>query len=212
VTASRGTRESPCPRLPRVPLRRLRHGQQSRLGVSVGIDRETAPFGSRPTADDAGGTRRARIGSPEPVNYSSRPMAEGTTIIRRGCGRCLCGLWPMDFGLTLDACHFAPGITRCNKIEHRLFGLIHAKLAWTTTGQPPGDRQSDRRHDAQDLAHVFGVTASALDRGHEVVGESHVVIGLDKQFGQGSVFPARAVGMSEGRRIKADSASFPRCR
>ena len=45
-----------------------------------------------------------------------------------------------DGNLTLSVCHFPPGTSKWNQIEHRLFCLHHPELARPTAGQPPSDR------------------------------------------------------------------------
>ena len=56
-------------------------------------------------------------------------------------------------GLPLHVCHFPPGTSKWNKIEHRLFSFITQNWRgkspdppWRAAGQPSGDRQSDRRN------------------------------------------------------------------
>jgi hypothetical protein len=44
-----------------------------------------------------------------------------------------------ETGLTITVCHFPPGTSQWNKIEHRLFWQIHHELA-----RPPADQPSDR--------------------------------------------------------------------
>ena len=46
----------------------------------------------------------------------------------RGCGRWPCRDWPTRSGLALTVCHFPPGTSKWNKIEHRLF--CHITQNW----------------------------------------------------------------------------------
>lgn len=53
-------------------------------------------------------------------------------------------------GLRVAVCHFPPGTSKWNKIEHRLFAGCplgdHAELAWPPPGQPRPGGQSYRQH------------------------------------------------------------------
>ena len=49
-------------------------------------------------------------------------------------------------GLSITVCHFPPGTSKWNKIEHRLFSLHQPELARQAAGQPRGHRQLDRIH------------------------------------------------------------------
>ncbi len=97
--------------------------------VSVGIDQDAATFATRSIrrwwqtmgrpvyADattllitaDAGGSNGARL---RPWKWELQPLADRT-------------------GLTITVCHFPPGTSRWNKIEHRLFS--HIAMNWRGT-------------------------------------------------------------------------------
>jgi hypothetical protein len=90
--------------------------------VSVGIDHDTAPFAAR-----AIGCWWADLGS------RRFPRAHDLLITADGGGSnsCRSRLWKValqeladDLGLTLRVCHFPPGTSKWNKIEHRLFSFI----------------------------------------------------------------------------------------
>ena len=51
-------------------------------------------------------------------------MAAAATVIGRACGSWRCRGWPTSSDLTLHVCHFPPGTSKWNKIEHRLFSFI----------------------------------------------------------------------------------------
>src|SRR5208283_4764782 len=41
-----------------------------------------------------------------------------------------------ETGMTLQVCHFPPGTSKWNKVEHRLFCHITPDLAWQAADQP----------------------------------------------------------------------------
>ena len=99
--------------------------------VSVGIDHDTAtlrgPDDRALVAEDgpAASTRaRARCSSPR--------TAAAATARASACGSGNCNSWPTARGLTITVCHFPPGTSKWNKIEHRLFSYISTN--WR--GQP----------------------------------------------------------------------------
>ena len=49
-------------------------------------------------------------------------------------------------GLTITVCHFPPGTSKWNKIEHRLFSYISTQLAWAAPGESGRDREPHRGH------------------------------------------------------------------
>jgi hypothetical protein len=40
-----------------------------------------------------------------------------------------------DTGLTIGVCHYPPGTSKWNKVEHRLFALIQSALERGATGE-----------------------------------------------------------------------------
>ena len=50
-------------------------------------------------------------------------------------------------GLTITVCHYPPGTSKWNRIEHRLFSYIAMNWRGTAAGQLGHRGQSDRRHD-----------------------------------------------------------------
>ena len=91
--------------------------------VSVGIDHDTAEF----AADSIrrwwrrDGPRRfpksQRVAHHRRRRRQQRPS-------HAACGRWRCKNLADDIGLTLTVCHFPPGTSKWNKIEHRLFCFI----------------------------------------------------------------------------------------
>ena len=51
-------------------------------------------------------------------------MAEAATAAATVCGRSHCRSLADRLGLRLQVCHFPPGTSKWNKIEHRLFCFI----------------------------------------------------------------------------------------
>jgi len=103
--------------------------------VSVGIDHETAPF-----AVNAIRTWWQRVGS---VRY---PHAErllltadggGSNGYRRRAWKVELSSLAAEIGLDITVCHFPPGTSKWNKIEHRLFSFI--SINWR--GRPLTDYQ-----------------------------------------------------------------------
>ena len=90
--------------------------------VSVGIDHDTAQFAVEthpslvarhgPSAIPRG-QRAADHGRRRGQQWSSDTAVEGRS--KR---------WPTNSDLTLIVCHFPPGTSKWNKIEHRLFSFI----------------------------------------------------------------------------------------
>ena len=112
--------------------------------VNVGIDHDTAYFAAasiRRWWDEMGASRF--------------PRARSLLITADGGGSnsSRTRLWKValqkladDIGLTLTVCHFPPGTSKWNKIEHRLFSVHHQQLAWQTAGKSSSNRQLDRQH------------------------------------------------------------------
>ena len=51
-------------------------------------------------------------------------MAEAATGRECGCGKWNCSSLADETGLEIAVCHFPPGTSKWNKIEHRLFSFI----------------------------------------------------------------------------------------
>ena len=45
------------------------------------------------------------------------------------CGSGNCSSWPTNPDLGISVCHFPPGTSKWNKIEHRLFSFYQPELA-----------------------------------------------------------------------------------
>ena len=126
------------------PLRRLRPHAQRRAG-SASASTTTRP--ALPCARSAGGGRR----------WGARAIRRARALLITADGGGSNGarlrLWKWELqqlanarGLTITVCHFPPGTSKWNKIEHRLFSYISRN--WR--GQPlvslGRDRQPDWRH------------------------------------------------------------------
>ena len=101
----------------------------------------------RPSA--AGGGRKAAACTARPGRSSSRRMRAGAT------GRA-CALWKWelqkfadDTGRALSVCHFPPGTSKWNKVEHRLFSFISSN--WR--GEPLRDYET--------IVHLIARTTTA---------------------------------------------------
>ncbi len=112
--------------------------------VSVGIDHDTARF-----AAEAIHRWWKKMGA------KRYPQATELLITADGGGSngSRCRLWKValqdladELGMPIQVCHFPPGTSKWNKIEHRMFSSHHPELARPTPGQPRGHRQSDRQH------------------------------------------------------------------
>ena len=105
--------------------------------VSVGIDHDTAEFA---VAEHS--TLVARDGAAAAIPRPQR------LLITADCGgsngyrvrlwkRRSCSSWPTSSALTVQVCHFPPGTSKWNKIEHRMF--CHITNNWR--GRPLLSRQ-----------------------------------------------------------------------
>src|SRR5437763_13940831 len=71
-----------------------------------------------------GGSRRARTDTPRPGESSSPPTEEAPTVTAPGCGNFELARLATATGLDITVCHYPPGTSKWNKIEHRLFSRI----------------------------------------------------------------------------------------
>ncbi len=126
--------------------------------VSVGIDHDTASFAVE-------SIRRwwQHMGQPRyPRRRELLITADGG-----GSNGSRTRLWKVGVaapgrrtGLAITVCHFPPGTSKWNKIEHRLFSFISHELARASPWSATGDRQPDRRHH-----HAAGLRVeAAIDR------------------------------------------------
>jgi hypothetical protein len=104
------------------PLRRLRHRTRTRPGSAWGST--TTPRSSRSRPSNAGGVRWARRPTPMRPSCSSPPTAAGATHPAHDCGASQLQRFADATGLGVSVCHFPPGTSKWNKIEHRLFSHI----------------------------------------------------------------------------------------
>ncbi len=114
--------------------------------VSLGIDHDTAAFA-------VNAVRRWH----QVVGSGRYPKADQGLITADGGGSSgsWVRLWKLEWqkladetGLTLQVCHYPPGTSKWNKIEHRMVCHITQNLARKAAHQPPGGGRVDRRdHD-----------------------------------------------------------------
>jgi len=132
--------------------------------VSVGIDHDTAHFAAR--------TIRRWY---ESMGSQRFPRAQELLITADGGGSnsCRSRLWKValqeladDIGLKLRVCHFPPGTSKWNKIEHRLFSFITQN--WR--GKPLLSRQTIVNLIASTTTRTGLIVRAALDTGHYETG------------------------------------------
>ena len=99
--------------------------------VSVGIDHDTAEFAAASIL--AGGGRWGKR-FPDANELIITPTAAEATVAAAACGRCIADIAD-ETGLKLTVCHFPPGTSKWNKIEHRLFCHHHPELERQASGQ-----------------------------------------------------------------------------
>ena len=90
--------------------------------VSVGIDHDTAEFAVN--AIRLWWTRMGRHRFPRARTLLITADAGGSNGPRSRLWKWALQRFADDFGLTLSVCHFPPGTSKWNKIEHRLFSFI----------------------------------------------------------------------------------------
>ena len=126
------------------PLRGVRPGDQRAGSASAStMTRRRLPW--RPSAD--GGSR---------WGLRAYPHARRLLITADGGGSnsSRARLWKVELQQLADelacgspVCHFPPGTSKWNKIEHRLFVVHQPELARPPAGQPRSHREPDCRHD-----------------------------------------------------------------
>jgi hypothetical protein len=90
--------------------------------VSVGVDHDTAEFAVN--AIRLWWTRMGRHRFPRARTLLITADAGGSNGPRSRLWKWALQRFADDFGLTLSVCHFPPGTSKWNKIEHRLFSVI----------------------------------------------------------------------------------------
>ena len=106
-------------------------------------------------------------------------MAVGATATGCGCGRWSCSDWRTRRRLSIRVCHFPPGTSKWNKVEHRLFSFISSN--WR--GEPLRDYETVVRLIA-DTTTAKGLTVKCrLDRrkyprGQEISDEELAAINI----------------------------------
>jgi len=112
--------------------------------VSVGTDHDTAAFAVESIrrwwkaagSIDYPGARRLLITAD----------AGGSNGYRTRAWKAELAALAVETGLEITCCHFPPGTSKWNKVEHRLFSGYHDELAGPAADQPRGHRADHRRH------------------------------------------------------------------
>ena len=112
--------------------------------MSVGITSDTAR--SRSTRSSAGGRTSARA-LPERQDVDDHRRLRRLQLPAPGCGTRAAAPRRHDRP-AIRVCHFPPGTSKWNKIEHRMFSFV-SQLARQATREPRDHRQPDRRHHDQ---------------------------------------------------------------
>jgi hypothetical protein len=152
--------------------------------VSVGIDHDTAYFAAR------------TIGRwYESMGSQRFPRAQELLITADGGGSnsCRSRLWKValqeladDIGMKLRVCHFPPGTSKWNKIEHRLFSFITQN--WR--GKPLLSRQTIVNLIASTTTTTGLIVRAALDTGRYETG----IKVSDNELAKVRITPARFHG------------------
>jgi transposase len=111
--------------------------------VSVGIDHDTAQFAVasiRGWWEQLGSERY-----PDATTLTITADCGGSNGYRTRLWKTELGRLADDTGLEIRVCHFPPGTSKWNRIEHRLFSFITQNWRGKPAREPPGDRQPDRR-------------------------------------------------------------------
>ena len=105
------------------PLRRLRHGRQRGLGQRRHRPRHGAVRGrEHPPLVAARWAERAIPNATRAADHRRRRRQQRSPVAAVEGGAA--GAWPTRLGLAITVCHFPPGTSKWNKIEHRLFCFI----------------------------------------------------------------------------------------
>ena len=83
---------------------------------------------SRSTRSARGGSTSAAGAIPRRAARRSPLMAAAATRAAPACGRPSCRSSPNEIGIPIRVCHFPPGTSKWNKIEHRMFSYV--SLNW----------------------------------------------------------------------------------
>ena len=113
--------------------------------VSVGVDHDTAEFAVETVR--RWWLRMGRDAYPAATRLLLTADGGGSNSSRSR-------LWKFELqkladalGLRISVCHFPPGTSKWNKIEHRMFCQHHGELARPAAGESRGGGESDRGHD-----------------------------------------------------------------
>ena len=112
----------------------------------VGTPLITTRHSSPPPASDVGGARWAarrfpRAGQTHDHRRRRRQQFQPQSTLESG----VAGVGQRP-DLELQVCHFPPGTSKWNKIEHRLFSFITKNWRGPTAEQLPDHRESHRQH------------------------------------------------------------------
>ena len=112
--------------------------------VSVGTDHDTAAFAVESVRRwwDAAG----RDAHPGARRLLITADAGGSNGYGTRAWKAELAAFALQAGLAVTVCHFPPGTSKWNRIEHRLFSHITMNWRGQAADQPRGHRQHDRRH------------------------------------------------------------------
>ena len=90
--------------------------------VSVGESADTSEFAVNSIR--AWWQKWAQTATPAPPGCLSPPMPAAPTVTGSGPGNHTWPNWRRELGLEVTVCHYPPGTSKWNKIEHRMFSFI----------------------------------------------------------------------------------------
>ena len=152
--------------------------------VSVGIDHDTAQFATasvRRWWQEMGTRRFARA-----TKLMITADGGGSNGSRNRLWKVALQDLANDLGLRLEICHFPPGTSKCNKIEHRLFSFITKN--WR--GRPLTSYQVIVSLIAHTTTQAGLVVRAALDKGTYETG----IVVSDEELARVKIIPAKFHG------------------
>jgi len=112
--------------------------------VNVGLDHDTAAFAV--ASIRAWWHARGRLDYPQATRLLITADAGGSNSYRYRLWKAELAAFAAEAGLTVTVCHFPPGTSKWNKIEHRLFS--HITTNWR--GRPLTSHEVRPQHDRRD--------------------------------------------------------------
>ena len=102
--------------------------QYNEAGVSIGITHDTAEFAVEAIRRWWKQLGRKRYRSPKPKRLVITADSGGSNGSRNRLWKLMLQRFADDTGMIIEVCHFPPGTSKWNKIEHRLF--CHITRNW----------------------------------------------------------------------------------